>query len=193
MASWTDIGKSIAPLAPTLGGIIGGFIPIPGGSIVGQLAGKALATALGVPPTPEAVDNKLSQMAHDEKIAALKEATERARIEVDGFKEAEKQYYETLRTAIGETGLTMRTEILSENRHWFFTGWRPAAGWVFVFWGFVFGWFFMHALWRDPELLQRINDSWVTLAAYFGILAAMVGVYVVARSADKVAEKVAKK
>ena len=45
--------------APTIGGLLGGLIPFPGGAILGQVAGKVLAEALGVPPTPEAVKNAI--------------------------------------------------------------------------------------------------------------------------------------
>lgn len=185
MSTWGDVGKSIAPFAPALGSIIGGFLPIPGGSFIGKKAGEIVAGVLGVPPTPEAVSDKLAQMTHDEKMEALRQATERARIDVEGFKEAERQYYETIRTAITQTGMTMREEIKAENRHWFFTGWRPAAGWVFVLYAIIFGAILMYAIWTDPVMLARINDAWKVIAAFFATLAAMVGVYVVARSMDK--------
>lgn len=183
---WKDIAKIIAPLAPTLGGVLGGLIPFPGGALAGTALGNIIARQFGVEPTPQAVGDALARMSHEEKLAALNAATERARIEVDGFKEAERQYFETLRVAIGETGATMREELRPENRHWFFTGWRPAAGWVFVVHAALFGCCLLYATVWDGALLTHIDAAWKIYAAYFGILAAMVGVYVVARTADKV-------
>lgn len=182
---WKDIAKLVAPLAPTLGGILGGFIPIPGGALAGQAVGNIIARQFGVEPTPQAVNDALARMSHEEKLAALQAATERARIEVAGFVEAERQYFETLRVAIAETGATMREELKPENRHWFFTGWRPAAGWVFVVHAALFGCCLLYATVWDGALLARIDAAWKIYAAFFGTLAAMVGVYVVARSADK--------
>ena len=52
---WSALTPLIANAAPTIGGLLGGLIPFPGGAILGQVAGKVLAEALGVPPTPEAV------------------------------------------------------------------------------------------------------------------------------------------
>lgn len=52
---WKDVGQIIAPLAPTLGGILGDLIPIPGGGMIGTAAGNLIAAALGVDPTPDAV------------------------------------------------------------------------------------------------------------------------------------------
>lgn len=186
---WLSVAKIIAPLAPSLGGILGGFIPFPGGALIGQTIGNVIAKQLGVPATPGAVGDALARMTHEEKLAALTAATERARIEVAGFVEAEKQYFETVRIAIAETGLTMRAEILPENRHWFYTGWRPAAGWIFDFYSLVFGailaWATVRAVFVDNTALKTLTDAWPIYAAFFGILAAMVGVYVIGRSQEK--------
>lgn len=57
---WSAVGSLVAQAAPTIGGLLGGLIPFPGGAILGQVAGKVLAEALGVPPTPEAVHDKIT-------------------------------------------------------------------------------------------------------------------------------------
>ena len=186
---WLSVAKLIGPLAPTLGGIIGGLIPFPGGSLIGQTIGNVIARQLGVEATPAAVTDALARMTHEEKLAALQAATERARIEVQGFVEAEKQYFETMRTALSETGQTMRAELAPETRHWFYTGWRPAAGWVFDFYAIVFGavltWAALNAMAGNDVPLKALTDAWPIFAAHLGILAAMVGVYVIGRSQEK--------
>ena len=68
---WKSIAAIVAPLAPTLGKILGGLIPFPGGSILGEWAGNALATALGVANTPEAVGNAVQNMSPDQLQAKL--------------------------------------------------------------------------------------------------------------------------
>lgn len=190
---WMQVARAVAPLAPTLGGLLGGFIPFPGGSLIGQTIGNVIAKQLGVEPTPTAVNDALARMTHEEKLAAMQAATERARIEVAGFVEAEKQYFETVRVAVAETGATMRAEILPENRHWFYTGWRPAAGWTFVLYSIIFGGVLMAAgiasgFYNKPQALDRLTAAWPIYAAYFGTLAAMVGVYVIGRSNEKIAK-----
>lgn len=188
---WTSLAKVVAPLAPTLGGILGGLIPFPGGALIGQTIGNVIARQLGVEPTPQAVGDALAKMNHEEKLAAMQAATERARIEVQGFVEAEKQYFETMRTALVETGQTMREEIRPENRHWFYTGWRPAAGWIFDLYASVYGviivWAMFRAMTGDATSLDALIKSWPIVLAHLGLLAAMVGVYVVGRSQEKAA------
>ena len=48
---WKDLaGPLVGAGAPVLGKILGGLLPIPGGSLVGEAAGNLLAKALGVAP-----------------------------------------------------------------------------------------------------------------------------------------------
>lgn len=56
---WKGIAGAVAPLAPKLGSVLGaGFGPI--GSVIGGLAGNAIAAAFDVDPTPEAVGKAIA-------------------------------------------------------------------------------------------------------------------------------------
>jgi hypothetical protein len=83
---WSDIGKLIGPMAPTIGSILGGFIPFPGGAVLGQVAGKMVAEALGVPPTPAAVASAVQTGDPATIQAKLSEAEVRMQSEVENFK-----------------------------------------------------------------------------------------------------------
>jgi hypothetical protein len=104
---WKSIAGSVAPFAPTLGKVLGaGFGPV--GSIIGGLAGEAIAAAFGTEPTPEAVgkaiaeDPNAAQKLQDleaergqeilaqaqVKIEELKQNTEQFRIEADDTERA---------------------------------------------------------------------------------------------------------
>jgi hypothetical protein len=74
------------PAAPTIGGLLGGLIPFPGGAILGQVAGKVLAEALGVPPTPEAVHAAITTGDPATVSAALAAADAKMNAEVEKFK-----------------------------------------------------------------------------------------------------------
>jgi hypothetical protein len=66
--------------------LLGGLIPFPGGAILGQVAGKVLAEALGVPPTPEAVKNAIETGDPAAVQAKLSEAEVRMQTEGEKFK-----------------------------------------------------------------------------------------------------------
>jgi hypothetical protein len=72
--------------APTIGGLLGGLIPFPGGAILGQVAGKVLAEALGVPPTPEAVKNAIETGDQAVVQRQLSNAEMQMQTEVEKFK-----------------------------------------------------------------------------------------------------------
>lgn len=187
--NWGDVGKAVAPLAPALGGLLGGFIPLPGGALAGQAIGTIIARQFGVEPTPQAVSDALKRADADVAIAKLQAAADQVKAEVDG---AARIFEAEARLIAGTTesvNTTMRVEVQQENRHWFFTGWRPACGWVFVISAAAFGVLLTYAtilaLAGDREALTVIAEAWPVYAVYFGALAAMVGVYIVGRSKEK--------
>lgn len=83
---WSALTPLIAGAAPTIGGLLGGLIPFPGGAILGQVAGKVLAEALGVPPTPEAVKEAIETRDSGVVQAQLSEAEVMMKAEVEKFK-----------------------------------------------------------------------------------------------------------
>jgi len=80
---WSALIPLVANAAPTIGGLLGGLIPFPGGSILGTVAGKVLAEALGVPPTPEAVSAAITTGDPATVQAALSEAEAKMQAEVE--------------------------------------------------------------------------------------------------------------
>jgi hypothetical protein len=83
---WSVIGGLVGQAAPTIGSLLGGLIPFPGGAILGQVAGKIVAEALGVPPTPEAVHTAITTGDPATVNAALSAADAKMQAEVDKFK-----------------------------------------------------------------------------------------------------------
>jgi hypothetical protein len=77
------------------------------------------------------------------------------------------------------------------HEHWFFSGWRAAIGWVMCIYAFIYGGLLAiataQAMGGNAVPLEVIRDAWPVYAAYFGTLAAMVGVYIIGRSHEKTA------
>jgi hypothetical protein len=69
---WKDvIGPVIAAGAPVLGQMLGSLLPVPGGGALGEWAGRRIAEALGVAPTPAAVDAAIKASTNDVVSAKL--------------------------------------------------------------------------------------------------------------------------
>lgn len=184
---WRDVAKVIAPLAPTVGNVLGGFIPFPGGSLIGQALGSFIAGQFGVEPTPDAVHGAIVGNPNEVVIAKLNAAAEEAKAKWAAGTETERAWAHALETGLAQVNETMRAELAHE--HWFFTGWRPAIGWVFAFIAACFGVMLTFAgaiaAWRSPDALKALNDAWPLFAAYFGVLGLVVGVYIPSRSIEK--------
>lgn len=76
---WKSIvGPLVQSAAPTLGSILGGFIPFPGGSLIGAELGKIIAAQFGVEATPEAVNNAIQNSPSDVATAKLQAAESEA-------------------------------------------------------------------------------------------------------------------
>lgn len=83
---WSALVPLVASAAPTIGSLLGGLIPFPGGAILGKLAGTVLAEAFGVVPTPEAVSAAISATDPSVVTAKLSEAEAKMTAEVEMFK-----------------------------------------------------------------------------------------------------------
>lgn len=83
---WSAVLPLIGQAAPTIGGLLGGLIPFPGGAILGQVAGKMLGEALGVAPTPEAVKVAIEAGEPSVVAAKLSEADAKMNVEVERFR-----------------------------------------------------------------------------------------------------------
>lgn len=75
--NWKDLAGPLAQAGlPTLGKIIGGLLPIPGGAIIGETLGRTIGSALGVAPTPDAIAREIER--DPDGAAAKLEAVESA-------------------------------------------------------------------------------------------------------------------
>lgn len=76
---WKDIvGPLVQTAAPTIGGLLGGLIPMPGGSLIGEELGKIIAGQFGVEATPAAVNSAIQNLPSDVATAKLQDAESEA-------------------------------------------------------------------------------------------------------------------
>jgi hypothetical protein len=198
-----SVGRLIAPLAPIAGSILGGLIPFPGGSIIGQKLGEMIASGFGVnpasptaaPETEAKIKAMLANNQHEEVMATINAATERARMEIQGFTDLEREYQKTLQTSVIETSTTERA-IIGHEEHWFFYAWRPLTGWEFAFFAGLFGLLLFWAalqtvVFGNSAPIEAIKAAWEPYAAFLGALGIVNGVVILARSQTQKAAIVA--
>jgi hypothetical protein len=156
---WSALTPLVAKAAPTIGGLIGGLIPFPGGAILGQVAGKVLAEALGVPPTPEAVKTAIETGDQAVVQAKLSEAETRMQTEVEKF----KAQLEDVQNA--------RSINLELNKAGSSIGWAPAVVSIVVLVGFLV----LSFLAMKPDLTGvRTDVTLFLLGAWSGYTSAVV-------------------
>lgn len=189
---WKFVGQLLASSAPLAANVLGELIPVPGAGFIARKFGAIIAEKFGLPgtATPSQVAVAIQANPNEVVLARINAALQQAKAEIEGWAEVEKAWAAVVKTSIEQANASMRLEILPENRHWFFTGWRPACGWVLVFHAFVFGCMlaiatFRAAFFDNPAPLNSIAEAWKIYLAYFGALGIVVGVAIYARTEDK--------
>lgn len=125
---WKAVAQLVVPFAPTLGKVLGGFIPFPGGAILGEWAGKALADALGVPASPDAVGTAIQNSSPEDLQARLQATEEEAKARYDMMARiAEAEAHD--RTAQSEA-INQSIQIEAPTVAWWH--WRHLLGYVLV-------------------------------------------------------------
>ena len=179
---WNDVGKFVGPIlsanAPTIGGIIGGLIPIPGGSLIGEEAGRILANALGVPPTPDAVvgaiqgdPNAAAKITAAETEAAAKWPA-LAQIAAENAKQSDS------------INSTMRSELAAGQKWW---SWRNIYGYTVGFETAMFSQILAYGIIFDSKVMANITASFSFLIPWYSLRFGLLGYIHNQSSQEKIA------
>lgn len=126
---WSSLATVVGSVAPTLGGLLGSAFG-PAGSVIGGIAGRAIAGALGVPATPEAVSEALAKDKNAlEKLRVL-EATKATQIVEEARVEIERLKYNAQQG--GAINETVRAEVATGVSWWH---WRHLIGYLVLGYG----------------------------------------------------------
>lgn len=167
---WSAVGKLVLPMAPTIGGILGGLIPgLPGGSLIGQEAGNILAQALGVPADPGAVAGAIG--SDPNAAAKIAVAESEATAKWAAIAQISVAQYSANSAQSDIINQTMRAELASGQK-WY--AWRNLYGYSVTFEVAVVSCIIFYALLFNQQILKAVQDSfsfflsWYTLR--FGLL-----------------------
>lgn len=166
---WNDVAKGAGKLllqnAPTIGGLLGGFIPIPGGSLIGQEAGQILANALGVDNTPDAVNAAIASDPNG-AIPKIQAAEAEAASKWPALAQMAQAMYQANSAESESINATMRAELAQGQKWW---AWRNLYGYSVAYEVVVVSNIVFYALLFKPEILKAVQDtynfflSWYTL------------------------------
>jgi hypothetical protein len=138
MPDWKTIGAQlIAANAPTLGRIVGEFIPFPGGGMLAEWGIRTLAEALGVHPdnaTPEAIGNAVQNTPQAELARKLAAPESQAAARWAAVADIARAHAEQGAESAKAIGRTQREEIARGVSWWH---WRHLGGYVVVAFGAV--------------------------------------------------------
>lgn len=129
---WKAVAQLVVPFAPTVGKILGGLIPFPGGAILGEWAGNALASALGVPNTPEAIGSAVQNMPPAELEARLAAVEKEAAAKWDAMARIAEAEAKDRTEQAHDINATIRAEAKASVPWWH---WRHLLGYVLVLLG----------------------------------------------------------
>lgn len=187
---WATLAPIVGQLAPTLGRLLGGGLPIPFGSSIGEMVGRAIAEAIGAPePTPDSIAATIAATPADVVKAQLAAAESEA--------SAKWQALATIATAestvavaqVTAVNATIRAELLDGN--FLQKAWRPLAMYVWICsWPFQLGMILWHVGSADPQVLERLAGIIAALTAWNVGPAALAGVYSWGRTKEKEASVV---
>lgn len=191
---WADIGPLVSGLAPTLGKMLGGAIGGPFGAMIGSTAGDILAKALGVPPTPEAVHEAVTDPDNQAQIvSAVQRAESEAQAKWQALVAIAQAEADVAKTSAHETGETMRSELqlgalatghLRDIIVLMQASWRPIAMMVWVgTWPWQL-WFSFYQTANEAARSAALSNLtwWNTMPAV------LAGAYSIGRSFEKVTE-----
>lgn len=168
---WKDVGKMIGPLAPTLGGILGGIL-LPGiGGTIGTEAGQILADALGVPNDPASVGGAISadpnaaaakiQAAEAEAAAKWAALAQIAQAQAAG-NSAQAQ----------EINATMRAELAAGQKWW---AWRNLYGYSITYEVVVVSNIVFYALLFRPDLIGTVQNAYSFFITWYSLRFGLLG------------------
>jgi hypothetical protein len=184
--NWPDVAAIVAPIAPTLGRLLGSGLPIPFGGAIGEAVGNVIAGALGVDPNPDAVGAAIQGTPSDvvKEQLATAEAEAKAHFEAIAEQAKAEGTIGTAQTVAIAT--TIKAELV--DGAWYQRAWRPLSMFVWVStWPLQIGTILYPVWFHDQAAIAALPSLIYALSAWNAGPAALAGVYSWNRTQEKVA------
>jgi hypothetical protein len=168
---WGEVGKLIAPMAPTIGSVLGGLIPFPGGSMAGQVVGQMVASALGVDNTPEAVHSAI-QADPAGAAAKISAAEAEATAKWPALAEMAKARFAANSSESDSINSTMRAELAAGQPWWH---WRNLYGYSVGLEATATSWVILYSLVFEPKVFVHVSESLSFFLSWYGMRFGLLG------------------
>lgn len=184
--NWDELGPLLAPLAPTLGRLIGSGLPIPFGGTIGQAVGAAIASAMQVDATPDAVANAIKATPPDVVTAQLTDVEREAAAKWSALGSMAAADATFGGAQVAATRDAIVAELASGT--WYQRMWRPAAMFVWIgSWPFQLYALLWQITTHDAATISSLSTIIYALCAWNAGPASLAGVYAYGRSQEKIA------
>jgi hypothetical protein len=179
---WKQLaGTLIAKGAPTLGQLIGEFIPVPFGGSLATWALNKLAEALGVEATPEAVDEAINTRPASEVNAAIESAEREAIARWQALADIAKAQADvgTAQVVAVNDAIKAETNARAASGDGLLGQWRGFHAWELTiecpFWSacFIYG-----IMFGAGSVINELSLATPILTIYFGARFGVLGVHV---------------
>jgi hypothetical protein len=170
MMDWLAIGKMIAPMAPTIGGVLGDLFPVPMGGVIGRGVGQMLADALGVENTPQAVSAAIQNDPN--AVSKITAAENEAAAKWPALAEIAKAKFASNAAQGAEINSTIRTEV-AKGQPWF--AWRNIYGYSVAFECTATSWLVLYAIAADPNMFKAVTDSMSFFLSWYALRMGLLG------------------
>ena len=184
--NWNDVASAAGPLltknAPLIGSLLGGLIPIPGGSAIGSEVGAMLANAFGVANTPEAVSNAINSDPNAAaKVAAAEDA---AQSKWPALAQIATAQFQSNAAQSDNINATMRAELSAGQKWW---SWRNVYGYSVGIEATATSWVILYSLVWNPTIFHNVSDSLSFFLSWYGMRFGLLGYIQNQASSEKVA------
>jgi hypothetical protein len=183
-----DTGSIVGPLilqnAPTIGGILGGLIPIPGGAIAGEALGEFLAKQFGTVNTPDAIANAIAATPTDIAAQKIQAAEAEAVAKWPALAQIAVANAQSNAAQSESVNSTMRAELVSGQSWW---AWRNLYGYSVGLEATATSWVILYGLAFNGQIMQNIINSYTFFLAWYSLRFGLLGYIHNGASNEKIA------
>lgn len=183
-----DTGSIVGPLilqnAPTIGGLLGGLIPFPGGALIGEELGGFIAKQFAVPNTAQDIANAIAATPNDIAAQKLQAAEAEAVAKWPALAQIAVANAQSNSAQSESINQTMRAELAAGQSWW---TWRNLYGYSVGIEATATSWVILYGIVFAPQVFTNIASSFNFFMTWYGMRFGLLGYIHNGASNEKIA------